>query len=84
MAFLGFLDPDPWGGVPTSLWPNQTLDHSKFMQREALVQEQAKEQKLEVAIAAGRMYGLARDHYAQIRRLKLEAMLKRAAGDKAY
>ena len=80
---LGFLNPDPWGGLPTSLWPNQTLDPQAFRLREALVQEQAKEQKLEVAIAAGRMYGLARDHYTQIRRLKLEATLKRP-GDAAY
>ena len=83
--FRAQLDPDRWAQAAQNLFPNNNLDPQMFGRREALVQTQAKEQKLERAIQEGRMYGLARDHYSEIRSQRLEARLRKdALTDAAY
>ena len=44
-------DPDPWAGLPITLWRNNDLDPRSFAEREALVQQSAKELKIAEAIA---------------------------------
>lgn len=83
MTFLGYLPADPWAPAEISLWPNINLDRSQFAHREALIQAQVKDFKLERAIHDGRIYGLARDHYTSIRKAKLARLVSRPQGDKA-
>ena len=81
----GYTDPDPWAPAPISLWRSNDLDPRKFAQREALCQEDAKEQKISEAIQFGRIQGLGSEHYTELRRKKLEAVLnRRAAGSKVW
>jgi hypothetical protein len=68
-------DLDPWCPAPQSLWRNNDLDPRKFAAREALVQREAKEQKLHEAIEFGRIYGLGEQMYRERRRQKLERQL---------
>ena len=84
MTFLAYLSPDPWAGVPTSLWPNNDLDRGQLALREALCDQGGKEHKIERAIHDGRTYHLTRDHYLQIRKMKLERIVSAPQGDKAY
>ena len=81
--FLGFLPVDPWAPAQVSLWPNNDLDRNPWVLRESLIQQQAKEFKLEERIRTGRTPGLARDHYLQIKRDKLERLVSTPQGDKA-
>ena len=70
-------DPDPWAGLPITLWRNNDLDPRSFAQREALVEHSAKEFKAAAASEFGRLYGLASQMYDMRRREKLESRLKR-------
>ena len=70
-------DLDPWCPAPQSLWRNNDLDPRKFAAREALVQREAKEQRLHEAIEFGRIYGLGEQMYRERRRQKLERQLVR-------
>jgi len=80
-----YTDPAPWTAAPESLWRNNDLDPVKFALREALVKEEAKEQKRSDAIQFGRIYGLGSQHYEMIRQKKLEATLaRRSVTDKVW
>ena len=68
-------DLDPWCPAPQSLWRNNDLDPRRFAAREALVQREAKEQRLHEAIEFGRIYGLGEQMYRERRRQKLERQL---------
>ena len=70
-------DPDPWAGLPITLWRNNDLDPRSFAEREALVRQSAKEFKVAEAIEFGRMYGLASQMYEMRRHEKLESRLRR-------
>jgi len=69
-------DPDPWAGLPITLWRNNDLDPRSFAKREALVEHAGKEFKVAEAIEFGRMYGLASQMYVMRRREKLESHLR--------
>ena len=77
-------DPDPWCGAPRTFWRNNDLSPQRFAEREALVQQSAKELKIAEAIEFGRMYGLASQMYSVRRQAKMERQLKRQVVTSAH
>ena len=80
----GFTDPDPWAAAPVSLYRNQDLNPQLCALRQMVIHQEEKALKLERAIYQ-RLFGLGSQHYEQIRKAKLAALLaKRPQGNKVW